>query len=235
VKITVNITDKSVYEKLVKMAEMVNIPVEKLVKRVIKGVALQGDFVVKEFLIKNPIRVRGKMERLEVAFSIAVEYGMRFYWFFLEPFLKRLDAFGHYYVDDMDVDYEGNVICFHFALLRGSPLRIHTFFLDLEGLSGGVSITTYTYLNEGTPKEILDRMDELSGSIEDEIINHEDFQALESIRLEVNKGEKMIIFEAYAEEHDDLPPIPELSNFIRKLLVKSGYQKWEKTYNAEKE
>jgi len=235
VKVTVNIADKSVYEDLAKMAEMVDVPVDKLVKHVIKGVALHGNFVVKEFLVKNPIRVRGKMGRLEVAFSIAVEYGMRFYWCFLEPFLKRLDALGHYYVDDMDVDYEGNVICFHFAQLRDSPLHIHSFFLELEGLSGGVSITTYTYLDENTPKEILDEIDELSGSIEDEIIEHEDFQALESIRLEVEKEDRMIIFEAYAEEHDDLPSIPKLSNFIRKLLVKSGYQQWEKTYTVEKE
>ena len=230
VKLTIDITNKPTYEYLKKLSRKTNVSVENLVREVIEAAAIMGDFVVDFLVLENPPRIRGKRKKLRFAFMYALDMGFHFYQWFVRPLLKHLQCLGHYRVEDIEVNYEDGYIYFYLGQLEASTLYVHNIYLWIYRVNGEAEITAEAIIDQNVPDEILNKIRELCSVVFDEISWHEDFEDLEDIDLYVG-GTPSIMFEAQAENYKYLPPITEISNIMKRIMMESGYNEWEKSHN----
>ena len=224
-RLSVDIADGVVCKGLVDLARKVDVRVEDLVRVFIRSSVALGRHVVDSFVIRNPLRIEDKLERLEAAFKCALDMGFQLYLSFVSPLLKHFKVLGHYCLEMVEANFDDGTVYFYFSQVRGSSLYVDGIHLWLHGLNGEVEIATETIIDEGVPEEILDRLEELCKSYGDEVWGYEDFGSLEDINIYLDNG--YVFFEAKAENYRCLPSVAKISNVVEKILMESGYANWE--------
>ena len=219
-KLSIDIADEFVCKSLEELARMVGVSIEDLVKTVICSSAIVGKNIIYFLVVKKPFRIKDKLKKLNAAFKFTLNMGFEFYLSFVHPLLKHFKVVGHYYLETVEAGFDDGTIYFYFSQVRDSPLYVNGIYLWLEGLNGSARIATETFIDENTPEEIFNKLDELRRSYEDEIWDYEGFRNLEDISIYLDNIK--IIFEVEDENYKYLPPVTKISNIIEKILIESG-------------
>ncbi len=192
--------------KLGRLARRLNCSIRELAAAALKGLTVLGgtpiEGIVKDLAeTDNPVMA---------AFTRAILGYWNFYEAFEKTLLEDLGCAGHYMMMDMEVDFRKGRMELIYHKLGGSPLLVDVFVLALEGLSGPVELEAGHYLGFEVSEERLRKVSE-GAKARSSLFRR-------GIKREVRLDHNMLVFKFKAENLEELPSIPEISEEMDNII-----------------
>lgn len=219
-KITLKLKN-NFYRDLVEAADMLGLKEKEVAEAMLEAMLLEPS--MKVLISKEVFALPEEIERkLKVRLLVRqiLMLGKSLYNMNVKEILKKLDAYGEYTLEDLDLNVIENKYRFQFEYLGWSKRQLIDMFV-LWLSSDGVTMLAY-YYPDCHPKidveKIMEHMSEIAERVEEVLLEDEELGFWGEVNVNVDVDEDHICIEINTKDIDELPTITQLSKILRKSI-----------------